>query len=61
MYGNGSFSRQDQDRENEIVGYDYGQGIPSSVPTTTSMTRSTSVELSATPIRTQTSKMIEVQ
>ena len=25
MHGNGSFSCQDQDRENEIVGYDYGQ------------------------------------
>ena len=26
MHGSGSFSRQNQDRENEIVGYDYGQG-----------------------------------
>jgi uncharacterized protein with beta-barrel porin domain len=26
MRGNGSFGRRDQDRENGIVGYDYGQG-----------------------------------
>jgi autotransporter-associated beta strand protein len=26
MHGNGSFGRQRQDNENEVVGYDYGQG-----------------------------------
>jgi len=26
MHGNGSFGRQRQDTENEVVGYDYGQG-----------------------------------
>jgi len=58
IFGNGRFGRRDN--ENEVIGYDYGQGVPLSAPTTTSMTKSTLEELSATLILTQAFTVTEV-